>query len=365
MKRVALIHDWLVNDSGAEKVLKSIYELYPAPIYTLFHDPKVFTESIFAKAKIYSSILQRFPKIFEKYKYYSFLFPRAIEQFSLCNYDVLLSSSHCVAKGVTAEPDQLHICYCHSPMRYIWDLEEIYLKEYGWIKKRILRGLFRRWRSWDVRSANRVDYFIANSHFVAARIIKAYRKEAKVIYPPVDTDFFSLYEKKEEFYLTASRLVSYKGIEKIVEAFNKMPEKKLVVIGDGPKKEAIKKLANKNIEILGHVSKEKLKSYLQRAKGFVFNAIEDFGILPVEAQATGTPVIALSKGGATETVIEGKTGFFFQESTERDIQEAIDCFERRQFDPLEIRENALRFSKERFLKEYSSFVSKKIEEHFR
>lgn len=364
MKRIALIHDWLINDAGAEKVLKSIYQLYPSPIYTLFYDSKVFKNSTFATANIKTSLLQRLPKIFTKYQYYSFLFPTAIEKFSFSSYDVLLSSSHCVAKGIYKKPRQLHICYCHSPMRYIWDLESLYLKDYGWIKRKLLQLFFKKLRRWDVFSSSRVDYFIANSFFVADRIKKAYERSATVIYPPVDTDYFSFYADKEEFYLTASRLVTYKGVEKIVEAFNEMPEKKLVVIGEGPRKEAILQIAKKNVEVLGYVSREKLKDYLQKAKAFVFNAVEDFGILPVEAQSTGTPVIALDKGGVKETVISGKTGLFFSKSEVEDIIKAILSFEKEKYDALEIRENALRFSEKRFLKEYSSFIEQKIKEHF-
>lgn len=364
MKKVCLVHDWLINFAGAEKVLEQIYKLYPSKIYTLCNNDKAFKEASFYLEEIETSFLQKCPKIISKHAYYSPFFPMAIEQFDLSSYDVVLSSSHCVAKGIIPSPEQLHICYCHSPMRYVWDLYHQYLEEFGFLKKTLLRVFFHKLRMWDVISSSRVDHFIANSAFIAKRIKKAYGKDSTVIYPPVDTSSFLLNKKKEEFYLTASRLVSYKGIEKIVEAFSQIPDRKLLVIGDGPKMKTIKKLATKNIEILGRISQEDLISYLQKAKAFLFNAIEDFGILPVEAQATGTPVIALNKGGVKETVIENKTGVFFDTPTVKDIINAIQKFEKMDFDPEQIRNNALRFSQERFQKEYQAFVDKKIKEHF-
>lgn len=357
--KICLVHDWLLTFSGAEKVLQQIYELYPGPIHTLFCDPLF---SHFGKKEVITSFLQKCPKIFSNHTLYSPLFPLAIEQFDLTQYDLIISSSHCVAKGVIISPEQTHICYCHSPMRYIWDLYPTYLKESWGIKKLLIRYFFHKWRLWDVTSSNRVDHFIANSNFVAKRIEKAYRRKAKVIYPPVDTSSFSFYPKKEDYYVAASRLVPYKGIRQIVLAFSKLKDKRLVVIGDGPEMSDIKNIAGKNVEILGAVGTEKLIDTLQRAKAFIFNAIEDFGILPVEAQSTGTSVIALNKGGAKETVVDGKTGLFFQESNPQSIVEAIARFEKMEFDPHIISEHAKTFSTENFQKSFSQFVKEKMEQ---
>jgi len=355
--KTCLVHDWLLTFSGAEKVLEQIYGLYPSQIYTLFCDPLF---SHFRKKEVVTSFLQKCPKIFSNHTLYSPLFPLAIEQFDLTSYDLIISSSHCVAKGVIVSPEQTHICYCHSPMRYIWDLYPTYIEDNWGIKKLLIRYFFHKWRLWDVTSSNRVDHFVANSNFVAKRIEKAYRRKAEVIYPPVDTSSFVYYENKEDYYVTASRLVPYKGIGQIVTAFSKMKDKKLVVIGDGPEMSHIKNSAGKNVEILGAVGTEKLIEMLQRAKAFIFNAIEDFGILPVEAQSTGTPIIALNKGGAKETVVEGKTGLFFQESDPQSIVEAVTRFEKMAFDHQIVSEHAKTFSKENFQKSFSGFVKEKM-----
>ncbi|ADY73996.1 glycosyl transferase group 1 [Desulfurobacterium thermolithotrophum DSM 11699] len=367
--KIALVHDWLTTLAGAEKVLEAIYELYPYFIYTLVKDEKKLKDSIFEKADIRTSFIQKLPKAKTKYRNYLLFFPLAIEQFNLSEYDVIISSSHAVAKGVLTNSNQLHICYCHTPVRYAWDLYHEYLKKSGLskgIKAVIAKLILHYIRIWDATTSNRVDYFIANSRYIAKRIKKTYGRESTVIYPPVNVDKFEVYTQKEDFYLTASRMVPYKKIDLIVEAFSKMPDKKLVVIGDGPDFEKIKKKAGKNVELLGYQPFEVLKDYMQRAKAFIFAAEEDFGIVPVEAQACGTPVIAYGKGGVTETVINGKTGIFFRTQTVESLIEAIKNFERREdiFDPLEIRKNSEKFSKERFKKEFKEFVDKKIEEFF-
>ncbi len=367
--KIALVHDWLMTIAGGEKVLEEIYKLYPSPIYTLVKRQDGLKGSIFEKALIHTSFIQKLP--FSKTKYRSYLpfFPLAIEQFNLLEYDLIISSSHAVAKGVLTNSNQLHICYCHTPMRYAWDLYHTYLKESGLekgIKGLIAKFILHYIRVWDYTTANRVDYFIANSKYIAKRIKKIYGRDSTVIYPPVNVDKFELYTQKEDFYITASRMVPYKKIDLIVETFSKFPDRKLVVIGDGPDFEKIKKKAGKNVELLGYQPFEVLKNYMQKAKAFIFAAEEDFGIVPVEAQACGTPVIAYGKGGVTETVVNGKTGIFFREQTVESLIEAIKNFEEREntFDPLEIRKNAEKFSKERFKKEFKEFVDKKIEEFF-
>lgn len=363
--KIALVHDWLISEGGGEEVLKSIYDLYPSPIYTLVANPRNFSDSSFLKkARIVTSFIQSLPGAAKIYRKYLPFFPIAIEQFDLSDYDVIISSCHAVSKGVLTKSDQLHICYCHTPIRYAWDLYYQYLKEEhlrwglrGGIAKMVLHYI----RLWDLAAAQRVDFFVANSKHTARRIKKTYNRDAKVIYPPVDVDRFEVRPNKDDFYLTGSRLVSYKRIGLVVEAFLRMPEKKLVVIGDGPEFKKIKAVAGNNIEILGRVSPEVLKDYMQRAKAFVFAAEEDFGIMPVEAQACGTPVIAYGRGGVRESVVENSTGIFFENQTADSIVNAIEKFEGLQngFNPDTIRKNAERFNKKRFKKEFEEFVKSK------
>jgi glycosyltransferase involved in cell wall biosynthesis len=316
-----------------------------------------------------SSSIQKIPFASRYYRSLLSLFPKAIEEFDLSAYDLVLSTSHSVAKGVLTHSNQLHICYMHTPMRYAWDLYFQYLKE-SKLDKGLLsgyaKGVLHRMRTWDTISANRVDHYLANSNYIARRIKKVYGKESTVIYPPVDTGKFSLSEDKEDFYLTASQFAPYKKIDQIVQAFRNMPDRKLVVIGDGGDRKKIRNCARgaKNIELLGYQPDEVLKEKLQKAKAFVFAAEEDFGILPVEAQACGTPVIAFGKGGAAETVVGGKTGLFFYEQTAAGIETAVKAFDRLEdkIDRRTVRKNAERFSKEVFKKEYSGFVDKKYSE---
>ncbi len=364
--KTAIVHDWIVSIAGGEKVLKSIYEVFPSPIYTLLTNQKILKESFLENAKIHTSIIQKFPFAQKLYQKYLPFFPFAIEQLDLSEYDVIISSSHCVAKGVLTRFDQLHICYCHTPMRYAWDLYFQYLNESNLkkgIKARIAQMILHYLRMWDISTLSRVDEFIANSEFVAKRIKKLYNKEAKVIYPPVDINYYEPNFQKDNFYLTASRFVPYKKIDLIVEAFSNMEDKKLVVIGDGPDMSKIKNKAKKNIEILGYQNNDILKSYLQKAKAFVFAAIEDFGILPVEAQACATPVIGFSKGGTKETVINNKTGILFDEQNIAGIIEAIKKFEKQKFDLYDIRKHALKFCEDRFKKEFKAFVLENLEKY--
>jgi glycosyltransferase involved in cell wall biosynthesis len=362
----ALVHDWIVSIAGGEKVLKSIYEIFPSPVYTLLVNQNLIKESFLKNEKIYTSIIQKFPFANKLYQKYLPFFPFAIEQLDLSEYDVIISSSHCVAKGVLTRFDQLHICYCHTPIRYAWDLYYQYINESKLnrgIKSRIAQMILHYLRMWDISSSNRVDEFVANSEFVAKRIKKLYARDAKVIYPPVDTNFFESNFNKENFYLTASRFVPYKKIDLIVEAFSNMPDKKLIVIGDGPEMWKIKNKAKKNVEILGYQSDDVLKTYLQKAKAFIFAAIEDFGILPAEAQACATPVIGFSKGGVKEVIVNNKTGILFDEQNTKSIVDAVNRFEKQSFDLYEIRKNALRFSEERFKKEFKDFVLENLEKH--
>ncbi len=359
----AIVHDWLLSSvGGGEKVLQAIHQLYPSPIFTLIQNAKKLQGTYFEGLEIFSSFLQKFPKVEAKYQRYLPLFPLAIEHFDLSGYDLILSSSHCVAKGVIPGAEQLHICYCHTPMRYAWDMMHAYLREAK--LDRGIKGFFAKFflhylRGWDLHSVQRVDHFIANSKFVAKRIQKFYGRSSEVIYPPVDVDLFEKKEKKESFYLTASRFVPYKKIDLIVEAFSKMGDKKLVVVGDGPEWKKVRAIAGKNVELLGYQEDHVLKGLLQRAKGFVFAALEDFGIAPVEAMASGTPVIAFGKGGVKESVIEGETGHFFEEQSISSLIGAIQEFEKMEFDPEKCRKRAELFSLERFNRQFSTFVEAK------
>lgn len=328
--KTALVHDWLTGMRGGEKALEAIYELYPSPVYTLLHT-KNFKSNIIDKKRVISSSIQKIPFSDRIYRGLIAFFPRAIEEFDLSQYDLVLSTSHAVAKGVLTNSNQLHICYMHTPIRYAWDLYFQYLKElkletgpFGWYFKKALHRI----RTWDIISSGRVDHYLTNSSYVARRIKKIYNRDSKVIYGPADVRFFECWDKKENYYLTASNMAPYKKIDLIVSCFKKLPEKKLIVIGDGGDFNKIKKITGnaKNIELLGYQTSEKLKYYLQRAKAFVFAAEEDFGLLPIEAQACGTPVIAFGRGGVTETVLEGKTGIFFDEQSKRELYRSHKAF---------------------------------------
>lgn len=365
--KVAIIHDWLTEMGGAEKVFRAIYDLYPdADIFTLVCNEELLSKLSIPKSKVTTSFIAQLPFAKTKYRNYLPLFSNAIESFDLSSYDLIISSSYSVAKGVLVHAGQTHICYCHSPVRYAWDLYHQYLRESDLtkgLKATLVKYVLHKLRIWDVISANRVDYFISNSNYIARRINKVYRREATTIYPNVDVSAFVLETNKEDYYFTCSRLVPYKKIDLIVKAFGLMPQKKLIVIGDGPDMNKIRSVASSNVELLGFQSFEVLLAKMQKAKAFVFAAEEDFGIAPVEAQACGTPVIAFGKGGSLETVIDGETGVLYYEQTEASIIEAIERFENlaMSFSPLIIRANADRFSTERFKNEFSQFVKNKYQ----
>lgn len=358
--KIAIIHDWLTIYAGAEKTLEQILKLYPhADIFTIVDFLPIKDRGFLAGHKITTSFIQKLPFAKSKYRTYLPLMPFAVEQFDLSGYEMIISSSHAVAKGVITGPHQTHISYIHSPIRYAWDLQHQYLKESGldkglkgWIAKYILHKI----RIWDVRTSNGVDEFIANSCFIAKRIWKVYRRESLVIYPPVDVEAFKPSEAKEDFYLTVSRMVPYKKIDLIVETFSTMLDKKLIVIGDGPDFEKIKSKAGKNVILMGYQPFEILRDHMQKAKAFIFAAEEDFGIAPVEAQACGTPVIAYGKGGALETVDDGVSGVFFEEQTVSSLYGAIEKFEKIDFEVVNVRNNAEKFAEKIFLKKFKSIV---------
>lgn len=364
----ALIHDWFSAYAGAEKCVESFTNIWDDfEIYSLIDFLSGTDRDKILKGKrARTSFIQKLPFAKDKYRNYLPLFPLAIEQFDLSGYDVVLSSSHAVAKGVLTHSNQLHIAYVHTPIRYAWDLYHQYLRESGLdrgLKGALAKYFLHKIRLWDASTANRVDHYVANSRYIARRIKKTYGKPSDVIYPPVDVDKFTLREAKEEFYLTASRMVPYKKIDLIVEAFSQT-DKKLLVIGDGPDMAKIKSKAGKNVELLGFASDEAMADLMGRAKAFVFAAEEDFGITPVEAQACGTPVICFGRGGARETVRDGESGLYFMEQNAKELLAAVAKFEQNydKFEPVKIRENSLKFSRARFEVEIKSYVDKKYEE---
>ena len=369
--KTAIVHDWFFSYAGSERVVESFTNLWPeADVFTLFNFLTDEEQKIILKnKKPHTSFIQNLPRAKKNYRKYLPLFPYAIEQFNLTNYDLIISSSHAVAKGVITSPDQLHICYCHTPIRYAWDLTFQYLNESGLnkgLKGTLTKSILHYIRNWDAATANRVDYFIANSNYIARRIDKTYRRKAEVIYPPVDTAKFSCEKNKDDYYLTASRFVPYKKIDLIVETFSTMPEKKLLVIGDGPDEQKIKSKAGNNIEFLGYKKPEEMKSMMQKAKAFVFAAEEDFGIVPIEALSCGTPVIALNKGGTAETITDSVTGIHFAEQTIESIKNAISRFESEigRFDPLKLNEYATQFDRSVFEKKMKEFVDEKSDIFF-
>lgn len=358
--KVAIVHEWFVNYAGSEKVVEEILKVFPqAELFALVDFLADGERGFLGDRRVHTSFIQRLPKARSAFRNYLPLMPLAIEQFDLSAYDLVISSNHAVAKGVITGPGQVHISYVHTPIRYAWDLQHQYLRESGlekglkaWIARLSLHYL----RLWDSRTAHGVDGFLANSKYVARRIRKTYGRDSKVVYPPVDTGRFTMRTEKEDFYLAASRMVPYKRMPMIVEAFAAMPKHQLVVIGDGPELHRVKALARgaSNVTILGYQPTEVLADYMARARAFVFAAEEDFGITPVEAQACGTPVIAYGAGGALETVISSadpkkRTGLFFRNQTADAVRNAVYEFEAiGEFRPKVCRANAEQFSVENF-----------------
>lgn len=367
--RIALVHDWLEVYAGAEKVLEQLLNIWPeADVYTLVDFLPEKSRAFLKGKKVHTSFIQKLPFARTKFRNYLPLMPLAIEQLDLSAYDVVISSSYAVAKGVITSGNQLHISYVHSPIRYAWDLQNQYLRESGLergFKSFLARSILHYIRMWDVRSASSVDVMLANSRYIARRIEKCYGRKVDVIYPPVDTSAFEYKDEKQDYYVTASRMVPYKMIPLIAEAFSKMPDKKLIIIGDGPDMPRVRAAAGPNVQVLGHQPFEVLKQHMQNAKAFVFAAEEDFGITPVEAQACGTPVIAFGKGGALETVIDANssdhgTGVFFHHQDIESIIEAIKRFETRSgaISAQDCRRHAERFSVKQFCDSLAAMVDK-------
>jgi glycosyltransferase involved in cell wall biosynthesis len=364
--RIAVVHEWLVDWAGSERVLAEILTCFPeADLYCLVDSLSPENRRRIGGRHANVSFIRRLPFSGRKPWWYLPLLPIAIEQFDLSGYDLVISSSHAVAKGVLTGPDQVHISYVHSPMRYAWDLQHVYLKEanlaHG-VRGALARMLLHYMRLWDTRTSNGVDTFVANSKFIARRIKKVYGRTAEVIYPPVDIDQFTPGRTKEDFYLTASRFVPYKKMPMIVAAFSRMPDKRLIVIGTGPEEATVRAAARPNVTLLGYQPRAALIDHMQRARAFVFAAEEDFGIVPVEAQACGTPVIAFGKGGAVESVIDGQTGVLFPEQTAESLIDVVARFEKiaATFDPKIIRRNAERFDASIFRRDFTALVEREM-----
>ena len=362
MPKTAIIHEWLASYAGSERVVEQFLLQYPEADLFAVADILPAEERAFLRGKVpKTSFVQKLPFVRKLVRNYLPLMPMAVEQWDLSAYDLIISSNHAVAKGIITGPYQLHISYVHTPIRYAWEFQYQYLREsnleYG-LRSMFVRAMLHYMRCWDYVAASRVDVFVANSEFIANRIRKCYGRDADVIYPPVDVYAFSPHYNKSDYYLAASRLVPYKRVDLIIEAFRQMPDRKLVVVGDGPMYKKLKSIAPNNVELIGFQPHDRLKKLMQQAKGFVFAAEEDFGIMPVEAQACATPVIAYERGGSLETVVDGVTGCFFSEQEPESIVDAIEHFEATQshFDLSAIRRHAEYFRPERFRQQFSEFA---------
>jgi glycosyltransferase involved in cell wall biosynthesis len=355
---IAIVHDWLTNVAGGERVVLAIHELFPkAPIYTSIYDSA--SASAFKDMDIRPSFLQRFKFLRAKREFLTPFTPFAFEQFDLSKYDLVISSSSMAAKGVVTKPTTTHICYCHTPARYLWEPQ---------VDPRASSGLFsglrkhiaHKMRIWDRLAADRVDHFIANSRYIQNRITKYYQRESKLVYPPVDVERFTIAKNEEvkDYFLFVSRLVDYKRADIVIDAFNQLGLP-LKVIGRGPEKISLQKSAKENIEFLGYLEDKEVARYYREAKAFVFAAEEDFGIVPVEAMAAGRPVIAYGQGGVAE-IVDENCGILFDKQTAASLKKAVQSFEYTNFDSQKIRERAELFSKQRFLDEVSHYINELI-----
>ncbi|MEK9167009.1 MAG: glycosyltransferase [Patescibacteria group bacterium] len=361
--KIAFVHDFLIRLGGAERVLKVLMDMYPdAPVYTLLYDEDKVGD-IFPKERVITSGLQKIPRLPGMHKFMFPFMPGAVENFDLEGFDVVLSSSSAYVHGVVTNLDTTHICYYHSPMRYAWDYTHEYLKEQnlGAIGDFFVSNMMHKVRQWDFLASDRVDVPIANSKTVQNRIRKYYRREAEIIYPPVDTQRFEAHEKNEGYFLIVSNLSPYKKIDLAVELFNRLG-KRLIIIGDGPEMPRLKRMAAKNVDFLGYKSDEVTKEYFENCRAFIFPGEEDFGIAPIEAMACGKPVLAYRKGGLTETVIEGETGEFFNEQTVESMEAALTqlLINEKTYNPKEIAKHAKKYSRENFEKSIKKIIESAI-----
>jgi glycosyltransferase involved in cell wall biosynthesis len=358
--RIALVHDWLITLGGSDRVLLALHEMFPdAPVYASLYAPQRLP-SAFREMQVRTTWLQSVPGAINRHRALVPLMPMAFRSLNLREFDVVLSSSHACAKGVRVGPGAMHICYCHTPMRYAWDFDGAYVSAMSPMARPAARAALSGLREWDPASARRVDHFIANSRFVADRIRRHYGRLATVIHPPVDVEFFTPEEPSVrhggEFFLIVSRLVPYKRVDLAVEAFNLLGLP-LVIVGDGPEATSLRARARANVQFAGEVSDEELRDHYRRCRALVFPGEEDFGIVPVEAQACGRPVIAYARGGALETILAEQTGIFFNAQTVEALAAAVQSFESAAFDSEFIRRHAERFSGQRFHTEIAAFVN--------
>lgn len=355
--RVALVHDYLTQFGGAERVLKVLMDVFPhAPVYTLLHDPRV-TRELLDASRIRSSFLERVPFARSRHRFFPLVMPLVVEQFDLSRYDLVISASHSFGKGVLTRPDTLHISYCFTPMRYAWDDSHRYVREFDvpeWLRALIPFALTYV-RVWDTHAADRVDRFVAISEFVAQRIRKYYGRSASVLYPPVDCARFHIVPSSSDRFLIVSRLLPYKRIDLAIEAFNtlKLP---LDIVGTGPEEERLRGLAGPTVTIHGFLPDERVQEMYAQCRAFVFPQEEDFGITLLEAAASGRPAVAYAGGGALETVVEGETGVFFREQTSAALAAAVSELLQRKFHPARIRAHALQFDTSRFVAAFTSLV---------
>jgi len=368
----AIVHEWLVSYAGSERVLEQILELLPdATLYALIDRLPAHERRFLHGRRVVTSVLDRIPGAGRFHRALLPLMPFAVEQLDVSAHEVVVSSSHAAAKGVLVGPDQLHVSYCHTPVRYAWDLQHEYLRQSGLgfgPRGLVARTMLKRLREWDAVSSNRVDRFVANSHFIARRIAKAYRRKATVVYPPVDVDRFTPSGDRDDYYVTASRFVPYKRVDVIVDAFTEMRHRRLVVIGDGAGAAELRRRATPNVTFLGHVSQEALVEHFRRARAFLFCATEDFGITPLEAQAAGAPVIAFASGALPETVpdldTEEPCGVLFHAAAPESVRHAVDRFERHadEIASEACRRNAERFAPAHFRKQFAAVLEEALAE---
>jgi glycosyltransferase involved in cell wall biosynthesis len=359
--KVAIIHYWLVNMRGGEKVVEALCELFPrADIFTHVYTPENISDTI-NRHTIKTTFIQKLPAAGKKYQAYLPLMPLALEKLDLRPYDLVISSESGPAKGVITRPDAVHLCYCHTPMRYVWDMYHDYFESAGIVTKIFMPYLMHYLRMWDYASAARVDKFITNSQFVAGRIKKHYRRDAEVIHPPVSTGEFVVSGKQDDFYLMVGQLVRYKRADLAVEAFNRT-NRRLIIIGDGKHRREVEKIAKPNVTFLGRQPSHVIADYYSRCRALIFPGIEDFGIVPVEAMASGRPVIAFRGGGALETVVENRTGIFFDEQTPGSLLDAVSRFEKigHEFNPDEIVRHARIFDNQVFKDKITELVNSMI-----
>lgn len=360
--RVALIHDHLTQEGGAEKVLEIFQDMWPqAPIFTLFFDKKKLGQN-FDSQRVKTSFLQNWPGSIKHYQWFLPFMPAATESYDLMNYDVVISNSSAMAKGVITRSNTLHICYCHTPTRYLWSDTHRYIEElkYNWFIKKIIPLVLNKLRTWDFQAAQRVDHFIANSKNVAERINKYYRRKSTVIYPPVETEQFYISKDIDKYFLTGGRLVAYKNFDMTIKAFNRLGIP-LIIFGDGPEEKKLKSLAKDNIKFVGRIDDQQLAKLYSRAQAFIHPQIEDFGITAVESMASGRPVIAFAAGGALETVVEGTTGIFFDEQSWEALADTVVRFKSEKYKPEEIKKYAEKFSVESFKTKIQDFLTQQID----